>query len=113
MDLLNKNGLLRTLTDEQEEQFLYDGFVKLENAFPQAIAEEARAILWEESGCDPDNPATWIHPVVRIGDCAQEPFRQAANTSQLQIAFDQLVGSRTLGPENQSGRLSHSFSTPR
>jgi hypothetical protein len=93
MDLLTKNGLSRTLTDAQEEQFLYDGFVKLENAFPKATAEEARAILWQETGCDPENPATWIHPVVRIGDCAQEPFRQAANTPKLHIAFDQLVGA--------------------
>ena len=55
MDLLTKNGLSLTLTDVQEEQFLYDGFVKLENAFPQTTADEARAILWQESGCDPQN----------------------------------------------------------
>jgi hypothetical protein len=28
MDLLNKNGLSRALTDGQEELFLRDGFVK-------------------------------------------------------------------------------------
>jgi hypothetical protein len=58
MDLLNKNGLSRALTDGQEEQFLRDGFVKLERAFSDAIAEEARTILWRQTGCDPANPAT-------------------------------------------------------
>jgi hypothetical protein len=33
-----------------------------------------------KTGCDPDDPATWTQPVVRVGDCAEAPFRQAANT---------------------------------
>jgi hypothetical protein len=40
MDLLNKNGLSRALTDAQEEQFLRDGFVKLGNAFSEAKPNE-------------------------------------------------------------------------
>jgi Phytanoyl-CoA dioxygenase (PhyH) len=103
MSLLNQSRVLRTLTDAQEEQFLYDGFVKLENAFSLAIAEEARTILWRETGCDPANPATWIHPVVRIGDCVQEPFRQAANTPMLHAVFDQLVGAERWIPRTSLG----------
>ncbi len=103
MDLLNKNGLSRALTGGQEEQFLRDGFVKLERAFSDTIAEEARTILWRQTGCDPANPATWIHPVVRIGDCAQEPFRQAANTPMLHAAFDQLVGPGRWVPRTSLG----------
>jgi hypothetical protein len=33
----------RGLSDTQREQFVRDGFVKLENAF------------WRETGCDPDD----------------------------------------------------------
>jgi hypothetical protein len=87
----------------QEEQFLREGFVKLERAFSDAIAGEARTILWRQTGCDPTNPATWIHPVVRIGDCAQEPFRQAANTPMLHAAFDQLVGAGRWVPRTSLG----------
>ncbi len=43
----------RVLSDAQREQFVHDGFVKLENAFPSETAAEARAILWSATGCDP------------------------------------------------------------
>jgi hypothetical protein len=48
MNLLNENGFSRALTDAQEKQFLRDGFVKLDNAFSHATAEEGRTILWRE-----------------------------------------------------------------
>ncbi len=80
------------LTDVQREQFLHDGFVKLENAFSTETAAEARAILWRDTGCDPDDPTTWTRPVIRLTDYAQEPFRRAANMPVLHAAFDDLVG---------------------
>lgn len=83
----------RALTHAQEEQFIRQGFVKLENAFPRIVAEQCRAILWRECGCDPEDPRTWKHPVVRVGDRSEEPFRLAANTPVLHAAFDQLVGA--------------------
>ena len=91
------------MTHAQQEQFLHDGLVKVENGFSEAIAEEGRTILWRESGCDPANPATWIHPVVRMGDCAQKPFRQAANTPVLHAAFDQLFGAGRWIPRTSLG----------
>src|SRR5258708_36282057 len=89
---LDKEMVHRVLSDPQREQFVHDGFVKLENAFPLEIAAEARAILWSATGCDPDNRKTWTRPVIRLGDFAQEPFRQAVNTAALHSAFDELVG---------------------
>lgn len=68
------------------------GFVKIEGAFPKEIAAQARSILWKDTGCDPDDPATWIKPVIRLSNYPQEPFRIAANTPVLHKAFDQLVG---------------------
>jgi hypothetical protein len=82
----------RALTPAQEEQFVHDGFVKIENAFPQSVAAECRETLWRESGCKADDRSTWTRPVVRLGDFAQEPFRIAANTPLLHATFDQLVG---------------------
>jgi hypothetical protein len=81
------------LSDAQIERFVADGFVKLEGAFPRALADEARAILWRDTGCDPDDPRTWSRPVVRLGLYGDPPFAAAANTPMLQGAFDQLVGA--------------------
>lgn len=71
----------RVLSDAQREQFVREGFVKFGDAFSRGMAADARAILWRETGCDPDDPTTWTRPVVRLGDCPQEPFRKAANTA--------------------------------
>jgi len=80
------------LTDAQKEQFIREGFVRINQAFPPEVAAEARAILWRDTGCDRDDPSTWVHPVIRLGDYAQPPFRAAANTPVLHAAFDELVG---------------------
>lgn len=87
------------LTAGQVEQFVEEGFVRLDGAFPRAIADAGMAALWQAVGCDPGDPATWTRPVVRVGPQndwrGDQPlsFRAAANTPQLHAAFDQLVGS--------------------
>lgn len=80
------------LSKAQINQFIRLGYVKLEQVFSKEIAKEGRDILWKDTGCDPDDPATWTKPVIRLGDYAQEPFRQAVNMPVLREAFDQLVG---------------------
>jgi hypothetical protein len=81
------------LTAAQIDQFIRDGFVKIERAFPRELADEARSILWKDTGCDPTDVTTWTRPVIRLGMYSQEPFIRAANTPVLRRAFDQLVGS--------------------
>jgi hypothetical protein len=81
------------LTAEQRDRFNKEGFVKLERAFPRDLADEARAILWKDTGCDPDDMATWTKPVIRLGMYSQVPFIKAANMQVLHEAFDQLVGA--------------------
>jgi hypothetical protein len=93
----------RGLTAAQLTGFVQDGFVRLENAFSQEVAEDARAILWRDSGCDPDHPSTWTRPVVWLGDYAQEPFHKAVNTKILHVAFDQLVGAGRWVPRTSLG----------
>jgi hypothetical protein len=80
------------LTPHQIEAFLTDGFVRIDRAFPRAQADAARAILWRATGCDPDDPATWTRPVVRLGMFTDAPFVEAANTPRLHAAFDRIVG---------------------
>jgi len=80
------------LAAEQVEAFVRDGFVLLERAFPREVADECRAFLWSETGCDPADPATWTRPVIRLPGYGGELFDRAARTPRLHGAFDQLVG---------------------
>ncbi|WP_234995959.1 phytanoyl-CoA dioxygenase family protein [Streptoalloteichus hindustanus] len=91
------------LTDDQVERFVTDGFVHLAGAFPRELADAGRALLWRATGLDPDDPATWTQPVVRLGGFADEPFRLAANTPVLHSAFDQLVGAGRWVPRHSLG----------
>lgn len=86
------SNLPRGLDDAEIEEFITRGFVRIECAFPRDLADAGRAILWRDLGCDPDDPSTWVRPVVRLGNYGQEPFARAANTSVLHRVFDQLVG---------------------
>ncbi len=91
------------LSKTQIRQFILDGFVRLDNVFSQRLAEEGRAILWGDMDADPNDPSTWTQPVVRLGDYAQAPFRQAVNMPVLHMAFDQLVGKGHWLPRNSLG----------
>jgi hypothetical protein len=85
------------------KQFVEEGFIKIENAFPGDIAAAARAILWKDTGCDPHDATTWTRPVIRLGDYSQAPFRLAANTPVLHSAFDQLAGKDRWSPRGSLG----------
>lgn len=80
------------LSSAEINQFVEDGVVRIDGAFPRSIADEARSILWKDTGCSPDDPLTWTRPVIRLGMYSQPPFQEAANTVALHQAFDQLVG---------------------
>ncbi len=92
----------RTLDAAQIRHFIEAGFVRVDDAFPRALAEAGREYLWRDMGCDRD-PATWTRPVVRLGDYAQEPFRLAVNTPRLHRAFDELVGAHRWQPRGSLG----------
>ena len=87
----------------QVRQFMVDGFVKLEGAFPRDVADACVEILWRDTGCDRHDPATWTKPVIRLGDYGEEPFRLAAKTPALHEAFDQLVGAGRWAPRTSLG----------
>jgi hypothetical protein len=80
------------LTDAQIDDFIASGFVRLDHAFPHELADAGRTILWREMGLDPDDPAAWTQPVVRLGMYGGSPWVEAANAPRLTAAYDQLAG---------------------
>jgi hypothetical protein len=108
----NEPQSVRALSDAHIQQFIDDGFVRLDRAFPRELADQGRAILWRDTGCDPDDPATWTRPVVRLGYYDQEPFKKAANTPLLHAAFDQLVGKGRWRPRPNLGSFPVRFPSP-
>ncbi|MBX9590577.1 MAG: phytanoyl-CoA dioxygenase family protein [Hyphomonadaceae bacterium] len=100
------------LSDAQVQQFIHDGFVRIDRAFPRALADECRAILWRDMPCEADDPATWTQPVIRLGYYGQEPFRKAVNTPVLHAAFDRLVGKGRWYPRADLGTFPVRFPRP-
>jgi hypothetical protein len=84
---------IATMTD-----FVADGFVKIGQAFSEETAAAARATLWRETGCDPDDPSTWTKPVIRLGGYGGGPFEAAPNTPALLKAHDDLAGPGRWNP---------------
>lgn len=91
------------LSAAQIDDFVHQGFVRIDHAFPRAVADAGRAILWRDTGCDPDDPTSWTQPVIRLGQYSQPPFITAANTPRLHRAFDQLVGAGRWGARRSLG----------
>jgi hypothetical protein len=102
----------RALSDNQIQHFVDSGFVRIDAAFPRTLADEARAILWRDMGCDPDDPATWTKPVIRLGMYSQQPFVEAANTPTLHAAYDRLVGAGRWLPCAAMGTFPVRFPSP-
>lgn len=94
------------------ESFVSEGFVRVSGAFPRDVADAARAILWRDTGCSPDDPGTWTRPVVRLGMYGQEPFAAAANTPALHAAFDALVGPGRWRRRDSLGTFPIRFPSP-
>ena len=94
---------MKTLTTEQINDFINNGYIKLENAFSTELANECLGILWQQTGCSPDDPETWKQPVIRIGELTDEPFLKASNTEILHSAFNQLVGENNWIPKESLG----------
>ncbi|AKS35750.1 hypothetical protein [Mycolicibacterium goodii] len=73
------------------EEFMRDGFVKLEQAVDVEVADAARELLWERMGISPDGP--WTEPVVWTNDyTGGGPFSALTTSPVLIDALDQLCG---------------------
>jgi hypothetical protein len=106
------SGGAQSLSDTQIEQFIRDGFVRIDAAFPRDLADQSRCILWRDTGCDESNPTTWTKPVIRLGMYGHPPFARAANTPVLHKAFDQLAGPGRWRPRMDLGTFPIRFPSP-
>jgi hypothetical protein len=102
----------RALSNAQIRQFIQNGFVRIDRAFPRQLADQGRAILWRDLPCDPDDPASWTRPVIRLGYYDNAPFKTAVNSPLLYAAFDQLVGKGRWRPRTNLGTFPVRFPSP-
>ncbi len=88
-------------------RFIEEGYVRLDDAFPQSVAAQARATFLEDLLAQgiTDDPATWTQPVVRLGMYFQPHIVAAAGTPRLQAALDQLVGPGVWRPCRTMGTV--------
>lgn len=80
------------ITPEKIQQFIDDGFIRIDNAFSEETAADARQILWKDLPVDPLTPHLWKEPVIRLGMYSQKPFVDSVNSPYLHDLFNQLVG---------------------
>jgi hypothetical protein len=109
---MTDNDRSRALSSAQVDQFIRDGFVRIDHAFPRELAEKGRAIMWRDIPFDPGDRATWTRPVVRLPGYGGHPFKEAANTPLLHAAFDQLVGKGRWLPRDGLGTFPVRFPHP-
>lgn len=103
------------LRADQVDDFTEQGFVRIDEAFPRAVAEEARATFWKDlrqQGIREEDPGTWTRPVVRLGMYAQPGIVAAADTARLRAAFDQLCGPGSWRPCRAMGTVPVRFPSP-
>src|SRR5258708_10909567 len=93
------------LSSAEIQQFIQDGFVRIDRAFPRQLADEGRAILWRDLPCEPDDPASWTRPVIRLCYYDHEPLNRAGKSSLLFAPFDQLLWTRATRPPPRPGNL--------
>ena len=50
------------LSSQQIEQFITDGYIRLDRVFSKELANEGREILWRDMGCNQLDSKTWQKP---------------------------------------------------
>jgi len=91
------------------EQFMADGFVKIEAAFDRELGLRCQQQLWRAVDLDPGDPATWTEPLIRVPAMATPEFAASANTEVLTAAFDALVGKAHWRPLRGMGTFVSRF----
>ncbi len=83
------------LRDEEIEQFVANGFVRVPQAVPVDVLGDCQGQLrlsLLDAGVDIREPANWIHPVVRFW-CPETPaFASAGSQPRLWQIYEQLLG---------------------
>jgi hypothetical protein len=53
----------RALSDSQVKQFIRDGFIRIDRAFPRELAEQGCTIMWRDIPFDAHDPSGTIFPL--------------------------------------------------
>lgn len=101
------------LSKKEIEQFVLNGFVRIDKAFSREIANKALTILWNDLPCEKSDSSTWTEPVIRLGMYTQQPFIDSVNTEKLYSAFNQLVGKEKWIPCRSVGAFPIRFPSDR
>ncbi len=95
------------ISQEQRNQFIQLGFVRVEQAYPHDVALAAQQDVWqrvEEMGADPKDPLTWTKPMIHLTETYDTPAFRQCKTERLKQAVDELVGAgRWITRETQDG----------
>jgi hypothetical protein len=95
------------MSEADVESFIANGFIKVDAAFPEQVARDCRAWLWEKTGLSPNAPDTWTEAKIWLPGSDAECFRAALRTPRLTAAFDDLAGRGRWQPFQGMGIPEH------
>jgi hypothetical protein len=95
--------MFEILSKKEIEQFIHNGYVRIDHAFSKEVADAALDILWNDLPFERSNPSTWTEPVFRLGMYSQTPFIESLNTPKLHSIFNQLIGEGKWIPSQSVG----------
>jgi hypothetical protein len=81
------------LSNAQIDQFIQDGYIRVDEAFSTETARAAVDILWNDLPYDRSRPDSWTAPVIRLGHYTQQPFIDSVNNQKLYSIFNCLAGA--------------------
>ncbi|WP_458319497.1 mitomycin antibiotics/polyketide fumonisin biosynthesis protein [Mycolicibacterium brisbanense] len=88
------------------DAFIRDGFVRVEQAAPRQIADQARDLLWRQMGLSPALPQSWTQPVVWTADLTGAgPFGELVASARLAAALDAVCGVGGWQPRHALGNI--------
>lgn len=91
------------------DDFVSDGFVRIDGAFEPALAEKCCDLLWAQLPEEAEDPGSWHRPVARLGYQAGGCFEESINSHALHEAFDALVGRGRWMPRSDVGTFAVRF----
>lgn len=95
------------------DAFTADGYVKIGQAAPRAVADAARALLWKQLNLSPDEPGRWSAPVLWTADLTGAgPFGELVRSAKLAAALDQICGIGGWSPRGSLGNIPVRFPLP-
>ena len=99
----------KILTKSQIEQFIEEGYVRLEGGFSPETAASCREILWKRIGLNPEDSSTWTKQLIHLAESFSEGAFQEVWTPRIEGAFDDALGEGRYRKLNHYGWWPISF----